>query len=232
MRYRGKDVTAVVFEDFSLYTVQWLLCPSVWNYKESWVQNWCFWTVVLEKSLESSLGCKEIQPVHPTGDQSWVFIGKTDVEAEIPVLWPPHAKIWLIWKDPDAGKDWGQEEKETTEVEMIGWHHWLNGCGFGWTPGVGDGQGGLSCCGSWGCKESDMTKWMNWTELNWTEASETEGRENSVDLYPYNWTEILKIMFLLVKGYVNSSDTWTKVKRLIKLLVTSETFLLHLWPKL
>ena len=135
MRYRGKDVTAVIFEDFSLYTVQWLLYPSVWNYKESWVQNSCFWTVRLEKTLESPLDCKEIQPVHPKGDQSWVFIGRTDVEAETPVLWPPHAKSWLIWKDPDAGKDWGQEKKETTEDEMIGWHHWLNGCGFGWTPG-------------------------------------------------------------------------------------------------
>ena len=115
------------------------------DYKESWVpKNWCFWTVVLEKTLESPLNCKEIQPVHPKGDQSWVFIGRTDVEAETPILWPPDAKNWLIWKNPDAGKDWGQEEKGTTEDEMVGWHHWLNAHRFGWTPGVGNGQGGLA----------------------------------------------------------------------------------------
>ena len=95
--------------------------------------------MVLEKTLESPLDCKEIQPVHPKGDQSWVFIGNTDVEAVTPILWPPDAKSWLIWKDPNAGKDWGQEEKGTTEDEMFGWHHQLNGHGFGWTPGVGDG---------------------------------------------------------------------------------------------
>ena len=127
------------------------------DHKESWMpKNRCFWTVVL-KTLESSLDCKEIQPVHPRGNQSWIFIGRTDVEAEIPILWPPDAKSWLIWKDPDAGKDWGQEEKGTTEDEMVGWHHRLNAHGFGWTPGVGDGQGGLACCSPWGCKESDMT---------------------------------------------------------------------------
>ena len=138
------------------------------DYKESWVpKNWCFWTVVLETTLESPLDCREIQPVHPKGDQSWVFIGRTDVEAETPILWQPDAKSWLIWKDPDSGKDWGWEEKGTTEDAMGGWHHWLDGHGFGWTPGVGDGQGGLACCGSWGRKESDTTEQLNWTELNW-----------------------------------------------------------------
>ena len=117
------------------------------------------------KTLESSLDCKEIQPVHPKGDQSWVFIGRTDAEAETPILWPPDVKNWLIGKDPDAGKDWGQEEKGTTEDEMVGWHHRHNGHGFGWTPGVGDGQGGLACCNSCGCKESDTTEQLNWTEL-------------------------------------------------------------------
>ena len=121
--------------------------------------------MVLEKTLESPLDCKEIQPVHPKGDQSWVFIGRTDVEAETPILWPPDAKSWLIGKDSDAGRDWGQEEKGTTEDEMVGWHHWLNGHGFEWTPGVGDGQGGLACCSWWGCKESDTIEWLNWTEL-------------------------------------------------------------------
>ena len=138
--------------------------------EESWApKNWCFWTMVLEETLESPLDCKEIQPVHLKGNQSWVFIERTDVEAETPLLWPPDAKSWLIGKDPDAGKDWGQEEKETTEDEMIGWHHQLNGHGFGWTLGVGDGQGGLVCCGSWGLKESDTTERLNWTKNNkWT----------------------------------------------------------------
>ena len=120
--------------------------------------------MVLEKTIESPLDCKEIQPVHPNWDQSWVFIGRTDAEAETPILWPPDAESWLIWKDPDAGIDWGQEEKGTTEDEIVGWHHWLDGLGFGWTPGVGDGQGGLVCCGSQ----------QGWTRLSdWTEPSTT-----------------------------------------------------------
>ena len=120
---------------------------------------------MLEKTLGSPLDCKEIQPVHSKGNQSWVFTARTDVEAETPILWPPDVKSWLIGKDPDAGKDWGQEETGTTEDEMVGWHHRLYGHGFGWTPGVGDGQGGLVCCGSWGRKESDTTERLNWTEL-------------------------------------------------------------------
>ena len=145
-------------------------CES-WTYKESWAQkNWCFWTVVLEKTLESPLDCKEIQPGH-CKDQSWVFIGRTDVEAGTPILWPPDAKSWLIWKDPDAGRDWGQEEKGTTEDEMVGWHHQLDGHGFGWTPGVGDGQGGLVCCSSWGCRVGH-----NWAaELNWNTSRGKRG---------------------------------------------------------
>ena len=123
-------------------------------------------TVVLEKTLESPLDCKEIQPVHSEGDQSWVFFGRTGANAETPILWPPHAKSWLTGKDSDAGRDWGQEEKGMTEDEMAGWHHQLDGHEFGWTPGVGDGQGGLACCNSWGHKESDVTERLNWTELN------------------------------------------------------------------
>ena len=137
------------------------------DYEESWVpKNWCFWTVVLEKTLESPLDCKEIQPVHPKGDQSCVFIWGTDVEAETSILWPPYMKNWLIGKDPDAERDWGQEEKGMAEDEMVGWHHQLNGQGFGSTLGVGDGQGGLACCDSWAHKQLDMTERLNWTELN------------------------------------------------------------------
>ena len=134
------------------------------DYKESWVlKNWCFWTVVLEKTLESSLDCKEIQPVYPKGDQPWVFIGGTDAEAETPILQPCDVKSRLIGKDPDSGKDW-RWEKRTTEDEMVGWHRRLNGHGFGWTLGVGDGQGSLGCCGSWGHKDSEKTVWLNWTD--------------------------------------------------------------------
>ena len=133
------------------------------DYKESWTpKNRCFWTVVLEKTLESPLDYKEIQPDHPKGDQSWVFIGRSDVEAETPILQPPNVKSWLIGKDSDARGDWGQEEKGMTEDEMAGWHHWLYGRGSEWTLGVGDRQGGLDCCASWGCKESDTTEWLNW----------------------------------------------------------------------
>ena len=130
------------------------------DHKETWAsKNWCFWTVVLEKTLESPLDCKEIQPVHPKGNQSWIFIGRTDAKA--PIFWSLDAKSWFIWKDPEAGKDWRQEEKGTTEDEMVGWHHRLNGHEFGWTPGVGDGQGSLVWCSPWGCKELDMTEWLN-----------------------------------------------------------------------
>ena len=148
-------------------------CVHVWMWKldceEGWApKNWCFWTVVLEKTLESPLDCKKIQPVH-SKDQSWVFFGRTDAKAETPVLLPPHAKSWLIWKDSDAGRDWGQEEKGTTEVEMAGWHHWLDGCESEWTLGVGDGRGGLACCDSWVGKS--RTPMSDWTELNWTGPS-------------------------------------------------------------
>ena len=125
---------------------------------------------MLEKTLKSPLDCKEIRPVHSEGDQPWDFFGRNDAKAETPVLWPPHAKSWLIGKDFDAGRDWGQEEKGTTEDEMAGWYHWLNGRESEWPPGVGDGQGGLACCDSWGCKESNTTEWLNWTELNWTDV--------------------------------------------------------------
>ena len=132
------------------------------DYKASWVpKNWCFWTVVLEKTLEP-FDCKEIQPVH-SKDQSWVFFGRNDAKAETPILWPPHAKSWLIGKDSDAGRDWGQEEKGTTGDEIAGWHHRLDGHEFVWTPGVGDGQGGFAWCNSWVTKS--WTRLSDWTEL-------------------------------------------------------------------
>ena len=135
------------------------------NCEESWApKNWCFCNVVLEKTLESPLDSKEIQPVHPKGDQSWVFTGRNDAKDETPILWPPHGKSWLIGKDPDAGRDWGQEERGMTEDEMAWWHHQLDGHEFEWTLRVGDGQGGLACCDSWSCKESDTTEQLNWTE--------------------------------------------------------------------
>ena len=134
------------------------------DHKEGWaLKNWCFWTVVLEKTLESPLDSKEIKPVNSKGNQSWIFIGRTDAEAEAPILWPPDAKSRLTRKDPDAGKDWRQEEKGMTE-EMVGWHHRLDGHEYEQAPGVDDGQGSLACCSPWGCKESDTTEQLNWTE--------------------------------------------------------------------
>ena len=148
-----------------------VLCLQCINYElgceERWApKNWCFWTVVLEKTLESPLDCKEIQPVHSEGDQPWDFFAGNDAEAETPVLWPPHVKSWLIGEDSDAGRDWGQEEKGTTQDEMAGWHHGLDGCESEWTPGVGDGQGGLACCDSCGGRVGH--DWA--TELNWTDV--------------------------------------------------------------
>ena len=131
------------------------------------LKNWCFWTVVLEKTLESPLDCKEIKPVHPKGDQSWIFIERTDAEAETTTLWPPDGKNWLLGKDPDAGEDWRREEKGRTEDEMVGWHHWQEGHEFEQALRVGDGQGRLVCYSPWGFKESDMTKQLNWTGFSW-----------------------------------------------------------------
>ena len=161
--------------------------------------------MVLEKTLASPLDCKEIQPVHPKGDQCWVFIERTDAETETPVLWPPHAKSWLIGKNPDAGRDWGQE-KGTTEDQMAGWHHRLDAHEFEWTLGVGDGQGGLVCCDSWGRKESDTTEWLNWTELNWcTQHRRTSiHRTNTNRCKKRNWRNTI-----LVGDFNTPSHQWT-----------------------
>ena len=136
------------------------------DYKETWEpKNWCFWTVMLKKTFESPLDCKEIKPVNPKGTQSWMFIGRTDVE--VPILWPSDAKNWFIGKDPDAKKDWRQDEKGMTEDAMVGWHHQLDGHEFEQALGVGEGLGSLACCSPWGLKDSNTTERLNWTmELN------------------------------------------------------------------
>ena len=154
------------------------------------------------------MDCKEIQPVYPEGDQPWDFFRRNDAKAETPVLWPPHGKSWLIGKDSDAGRDWGQEEKGMTEDEMAGWHHWLNGQEFGWTPGVGDGQGGLACCNSWGRKELDTTEWLNWTELNWGVVNKVMCQINGIS---WSWQSVSyslgKFSFLLYSaGIYNFLD--------------------------
>ena len=174
--------------------------------EESWApRNWCFWTVVLGKTLGGPLDCKEIQPVHPKGDQSWVFIGRTDVEAETPILLPRDAKNWLIGKNPNAGKDWVQEEKGTTEDEMVGWHHRLNRHRFGWIPGV-DGQGGLASCSSCGHKESDATERLNWTDailnLYYLNSSETQRHFSYKTVYfpPFCGIIFVHIIFINVQA--------------------------------
>ena len=142
------------------------------DHKEGWTpKNWCFQTVVLENTLESPLDCKEIQPVNPKENQPWIYTGRTDAKADAPIFWPPDAKSLLIGKDPDAGKDWGQEEKGMTEDEMVGWHHWLNGHEFEQALGDSEGQGSMACCSSQGRKELDTTEQLNWTELNCGEDS-------------------------------------------------------------
>ena len=143
-----------------------LLIISLWHSFFSLITLEVFIIIrVLEKILESPLNCKEIKPVNPKGNQTWIFIGRIDAETEAPILWPPNVKSWFIGKDPDTGKDWGQEEKGATENEMVGWHYWLNEHQFEQAPGDGEGQGSLECCSPWGCKQSDTTEQLNWTEL-------------------------------------------------------------------
>ena len=151
--FANKVLSSQSYGFSSMHVWMWEL-----DYKESWApNNWCFWTVVLEKTLESPLENKAIKPINPEGNQHWIFIGRTDVEAEAPILWPPDGKNWLIWKGPDAGKDWRQEEKGTTEDEMVGWHHWLNGHEFELIQGDSDGQRSLACYTPWGHKDFDTT---------------------------------------------------------------------------
>ena len=188
---KSRDITLLT----KVHLVKAMIFPVVMYGYDSWTIKkaehqriyafdlWC-WRRPL-----SPLNCKEIQLVHSRGDQPWVFFGMNDAKAETPVLWPPNAKSWLIGKDSDAGRDWGQEEKGTTEDEMAGWHHRLNRREFEWTPGVGDGQGGLACCNSWGRKESDTTEWLNSTELNWcTQHRSTSIHKTNINRYKRrNW---------------------------------------------
>ena len=164
---KSKDITLPT----KVCLVKVMVFPVLMYGCERWTinwapKNWCFWNVVLEKTLESPLDCKEIKPVNPKGNQSWIFIGRSDTEAETPILWPPDAKNWLIGKDSDAGKNWRQEEKGMTEDEMVGWHHQLYGHGFEQAVAAGYGHGSLACCSPWGHKESDMTERLNWTTEN------------------------------------------------------------------
>ena len=164
---RERNYWAGIYEFSQL--LSFLNFYSVLDYKESWVpKNWCFWTVMLEKTLESPLDCKEIHPVHPIGNQSWIFIGRTDVEAETIILRPPDAKNWLIWKDPDAGKDWKWEEKGRTEDEMVGWHHWLKWHGLSKLRELVMAREAWRAivCGV----AKIRTQVRDWTELNWTDS--------------------------------------------------------------
>ena len=180
--------------------------------EEGWApKNLCFWTVVLKKTLESPLDCKEIQPVHSEGDQPWDFFGRNDAKAEAPVLWPPHVKSWLIGKDSDAGRDWGQEEKGMTEDEMAG-HHGFDGRESEWTRGVGDGQGGLACCDSWGRKESDTTEWLNWTEglkrIHWSSAVDVIGDSSKNS---FSETVGWKLYYMKLKHKGDSILMWQNI---------------------
>ena len=159
------------------------------DYKESWaLKNWCFWTVVLEKTLESPLDCKQIKPVHPQGNESWIFIWRTDVEAETPIHWSLDAKSWLTGKDPDAGKDWRQKKKGMTEDDMVRWHHQLDGHEFEQAPGIGDKQS-LACCSPWGHKELETTERRNWTSglLMTTALRKGPGVGLQIQIWKHNW---------------------------------------------
>ena len=171
---------------------------------------WAVWSA--ENYTSKSLSdYKEIQPVHPKGDQSWVFTGRTDVEAETPVLWPRDSKSWLMGKDPDAGKDWGQEDKGTTEDEMVGWHHRLNGHEFGEAPGVGDEQGGLACCGSWGHKESDTTDQLNGTELKGKRPPKVNPRRMTPKLFHMLSLSLECLgLFLLLLFFFKPLSSWRR----------------------
>ena len=148
---------SIYHSGYHIFVCIWML-----DHKEGWtLKKWCFWTVVLEKTLENPLDWKEIKSVNPKGNQSWIFTRRTDAEVEVPIIWPPDVKNWLIGKDPHAGKGWRQEEKGITEGEMVGWHDWFNGHEFEHAPGDGEGQGSLACCSPWGLIGSDMTEQLN-----------------------------------------------------------------------
>ena len=214
----NKDPSSQNYGFSSSHVWMWELdCEEGWALK-----NWCIWTVVLEKTLESPLDCREIQPVHPKGNQSWMFIRRTDAEAETLILWPPDAKNWLIGKDPDAGKDWKQEKKGKTEDETVGWHHRLDGHKYEQALGVGDGQRSLVCCSPWGHKESDMTEQLNWTEQIWIAFTVTLGTTCDKKICSHYWGIIsLKSSFFISEAllvlFFLTSHTWEKFNLLSQL---------------
>ena len=176
--------------------------------------NWCFWTVVLEKTLESPLNCKEIPPVHPKGNQSWVFIGRTDAEAETAIIWPPDGKNWLFGKDPDAGKEWRRKEKGTTEDEMVGWHLWCDEHEFEQALGVGEGQGSLACCSPWGRKESGMTEPLNWTEITY-----------NIVLILILGVQHTDLIYVYIEKDDHSKSSWHPSPHLVKIFFFFQSFL-------
>ena len=213
------------------YSRSYSFSSNVWMWeldcKESWTpKNWCFWTVVLEKTLENHLDSEGIKPINPKGNQPWIFIGRTDAEAEAPILWPPDTKSWLTGKDPDAGINWGQEEQVMTEDEMVGWHHWLNGYEFEHTPGDGEGQGSLACCIPWSHRESYMTE--NWTTKSqklprWVSGPEPASlllvqcfSDYTPILYPKLQQEMVGLKYEKIKVQHHKMNPWLKNKLEVK----------------
>ena len=196
------------------------------DYKESWVpKNSCFQIVVLEKTLDSPLDSKEIKPVNPKGKQPWIFIGRIDAKAETPILWPSDAKSQLTGKDTHAGKDWGLEEKGMTEDEMVGWHHWLDGRESEWTPGVGDGQGGLAWCNSWGCKELDMTEQPIWTEGIWNYLDCSHTVAVGLKSLKLNYTLLLTVSLVISL----ESQSWIRTNSKHKNTKVLQMLVFHNW---
>ena len=164
------------------------------------LKNWSFQTVVLEKTLKNPLDSKKIKPVNPKGNQPWIFVERTDAEAEAPILWPPDVKSGLIRKDPDAGRDWRQEEKGTTEGEMVEWHHWLSGHEFEQTPGDGEGQGSLPCCSPWGCKELDTNERLNKTRMRSWILALSLGHNKIPGLLGISWVYFVCVRAWITRG--------------------------------
>ena len=204
MKHDGKGPSSQSYGFSSSHVWMWEL-----DHKESWaLKNWSFWTVVLEKTHESPLDCKEIQPVHPKANQSWIFVGRTDAETETPILWPPDMKNWLTGKYPDTGKAWRWEEKGMTKDEMFGSYHWLDGHKFylDISLGFGDGQGSLACCSPWGHKELDTTEWLNWWRKHLLQLSEELRTARSLKEILSKWMTLLVVF--ITNFYLVAKFQW------------------------